>query len=225
MVAKEADSALDPLVVPSREDVAAVIAHPLARPMRATEIAAMIGYLRKDRHPVPVRVSIISTEVLLNKLVATTVLVKHPLSWWRREGFAALLVLDGQNVSADTAFYARPQDLPDWYQQADIAAPTAAPAACPEPPPVGEPMITTIRFHDPQWGDIHLLHNGDFSGEVVVSISRDAVEEVRRPSGEPGYVQVRMPFAFLQTMVAAKVRRDAIVWLEDLSVQELLTLR
>lgn len=58
---------------------------------------------------------------------------------------------------------------------------------------------------------ITVLHNGDFSGEIVLL------------SHEEGRADVTLPFRLIEKIVAEKIRRDKIRKLEDASAEDILS--
>lgn len=218
--------ALEPVVVPFPEDVAAVTAHPWPRPMRASDVAEMIAGARRGLHPAAAKVSVESTQLRLDELVAATVLVKRPAKWWRGQGYNQLL--PAGTFGPETAFYARPQDIPDWSDRLGLTLHVTPIAAAPPPPTPSqeESMQTTTFDNELGLGPIHFIHHGDFSGDVEISLPRTAVKEPEspQPPGAPDHLLVTVPFAALKAIVAAKVRGDAERRLENMDDDEVLGL-
>lgn len=74
-------------------------------------------------------------------------------------------------------------------------------------------MITT-RWQDPHSNDsIYMNHNGDFSGDVHLTLRPENVSLVNKASGDD-YAIVEIPFAALKCLVAHYVHNAKVAELE-----------
>lgn len=75
----------------------------------------------------------------------------------------------------------------------------------------------SFAYDDEELGEIVIHHNGDFSGEVHVTVSKKALES----AWSSELVEVHLPFDLLQEFVMAKIRREIIIRLENTTGGEL----
>lgn len=61
-------------------------------------------------------------------------------------------------------------------------------------------------------GDIHFIHNGDYSGDVIVNIPTQAADTTLH---NDGFTSIKIPFKALEYLVASKVSSTLVSQLEE----------
>lgn len=81
-------------------------------------------------------------------------------------------------------------------------------------------------MHTTKVNDAVFIHNGDYEGEVIISLPKKAVEDVV-PEGatDDDRVRVKIPFDALKRFVVNHVRSRKIAALEDAKDNEVLGIK
>lgn len=69
------------------------------------------------------------------------------------------------------------------------------------------------------------LHNGDYSGDLLINVSPKEVEKLDPAPGEPPTMRVTIPFDDIKTIVAEYVLRNRTREMRDASADDLLGVR
>jgi hypothetical protein len=64
------------------------------------------------------------------------------------------------------------------------------------------------------------IHNGDYSGDLIISVPADKVKEVPDPTG--AWVHINLPFEDIKQLVADYVRERTITALEQANDDDVL---
>jgi hypothetical protein len=76
--------------------------------------------------------------------------------------------------------------------------------------------------HTSEFGEFYVIHNGDWSGDVQITV-RDGKDEA---TGAPRYKHVAsLPYWLVERIVVAKVRQERIAAIEQAGPDELLGLK
>lgn len=84
--------------------------------------------------------------------------------------------------------------------------------------------LRSYDANDPERDDVIFHHNGDYSGDVLVYVSRDRVDADPGTPGMKGLAVVTISFEAIKDLVAEAVRSARVQAAEQASADEVLGL-
>ena len=78
----------------------------------------------------------------------------------------------------------------------------------------------TSKFHDENRHEWVFLHNGDYSGDILINVPNKSMEVLDKTQR-----RVYIPFSVLKSLVAAYVRQENIAFYEQAEDDDVLSVK